>query len=287
MTCQITLGWYLEKLGWNFRSIWHRNYPIIFLNYFFFFLKHILPFFQRSLCLENITCCFLPMVVPLLESHHNNHLAKCPFLYYSHWDTNLLTITALQISPDPQTPSEGSFSLFINQFRDEGIHLNNPSSQSFPSQSHALPLFHPILYSQVWPERLALAVSISPSLPELSRALRSLCSFALFQLFLYLPQSHLLQQFLDALDVRHLTETVVLICLSRRTALLMAQDSDWWHCSQKTRPRGQSVACLQKLFFFQKKKFILCQFLRQGSGWYFLVTKKWIISSLTVKTCIY
>ena len=43
-------------------------------------------------------------------------------------------------------------------------------------------------------------------------------------------------------------------CLSRRTALLMAQDSDWWHCSQKTRPRGQSVVCLQKLFFFPGKK---------------------------------
>lgn len=218
---------------------------------------HILPFFQRSLCLENITCCFCPMVLPLLESHHNNHLAKSPFLYYSHWDINLLTITALQISPEPQTPSEGSFFLFINQFRDEGIHLNNPSSQAFPSQSYAFPLLHPILYPQVWLERLALAVSISP-LPALSRALRSLGSFALFQLFLYLPQSHLLQWFLDALDARHLTETVVLICLSRRTALLMAQDSDWWHCSQKTRPRGQSVVCLQKLFFFSRKKSLSC-----------------------------
>lgn len=222
MTCQITPGWYLEKPGWNFRSVWHRNYPIIFLNYFFFFLKHILPFFQRSPYLENITCCFRPMVVPFLESHHNTHWAKSPFLYCSHWDTDLSTITALQTSPEPHTPSEGSLLLFINQFRDEGIHLNNPSPQSFPSQSYAFPLLHPILYSQVWQERLALAVSISPSLPALSRALRSLCSFALFQLFLYLPQSHLLQQFLDALDARHLTETVVLICLSRRTALLMA-----------------------------------------------------------------
>ena len=44
-----------------------------------------------------------------------------------------------------------------------------------------------------------------------------------------------------------------------------------------TEDKDQRSVCSlssKAIFFPEKKKFILCQFLREGSGWYFLVTEK-------------
>jgi len=125
----------------------------------------------------------------------------------------------------PQPPSEGSFFLFINQFRDKGIHLNNPSSQSFSSQSNAFLCFVPS-YIPKYGKKDLLWLFLFLLLSQHSAEHYGACAHLLFPVISVSTTVTPAPVISGCTGCPPSDRNSCLICLSRRTALLMAQDSD-------------------------------------------------------------
>lgn len=113
-------------------------------------------------------------------------------------------------------------------------------------------LFHPFPCYQVGQESLSLDIFMFPSLTAPSKTLRSVCLLALLVLFAFTTNTPA-PVISGRTGCSPSDGTVAPISLSRRSAFLKPQDSDWWHSSWKKSAGGQALICLQKIFIQEKK----------------------------------